>query len=187
MRFSSIICAVCAAAVCTPAFAQEPAPRPDKKECKVRKMKKEKPRCPRPDSRGDERNVHFRPGPEMDDALISPEVRMQIMKKMQEIDELRRTEIAKRRAEMEKFNMLLDQYRKNKDEAAKKEIIAILGARFDSAVAAREQRIAEHSAALAKEKASKTEIIEKQFNDIVSGKPAFGKHPHRQFHPQPER
>ena len=179
MRFSSIICAICAAAICTTAFAQEPAPRPDKKECKVRKMKKEKPRCPRPDSRGDERGGHFRPGPEMDEALISPEVRMQIMKKMQEIDELRRTEIAKRRAEMEKFNQLLDQYRKNKDEAAKKEIIAILGARFDSAIAVREQRIAE--------KAGKTEIIEKQFNDIVSGKPVFGKHPHRQFHPQPER
>ena len=66
MRFTSIICAVCAAAVCTTAFAQEPCPRPDKKECNVRKMKKEKPRCPRPDSRGDERGGHFRPGPEMD-------------------------------------------------------------------------------------------------------------------------
>lgn len=186
MRFSSIICAVCAAAVCTTAFAQEPAPRPDKKTCRVQKEKREKQRCPRPDFRGDERG-RFRPGPDMDEALIGPEVRMQIMKKMQEIDELRRTEIAKRRAEMEKFNMLLDQYRENKDEAAKKEIIAILGARFDSAIAAREQRIAEHAAALAKEKAGKAEIIEKQFNDIVSGKPVFGKHPHRQFHPQPER
>lgn len=187
MRFTSIICAVCAAAVCTTAFAQEPCPRPDKKKCNVRKMKKEKPRCPRPDFRGDERCGYFRPGPEMDEALICPEVRMQIMKKMQEINELRRAEIAKRRAEMEKFNGLLDQYREKKDDAVRKEILAILGARFDRAVAVSEQRIAEHSAALAKEKARKTEIIEKQFNDIVSGKPAFGKRPPRQFHPQPER